>query len=142
MSTTAILTENSAPAPSGAERSHIALVISCLLFLNFFYFLLSSGRVRTIDEVSAEFQVESLAKRGSADIPQAVEAKLFYGTFDRFGRPQSPYSPGQALAMLPWYVAGQFVAKHLPGVPSGMRVVVSNFFLTGASAFSLRWPPR
>lgn len=135
MATTVSLTENSLPKISGAGRSRAALVISCLLFLNFFYFILSSGRVRTIDEVSAEFQVESLAKRGSADIPQAVEAKLFYGTFDRFGRPQSPYPPGQALAMLPWYVAGQFVAKHLPGVPSGMHVVVSNFFLTGASAF-------
>jgi hypothetical protein len=135
MSTTAYVIENPLPAYSSAGRSRIALVISCLLFLNFFYFILSSGRVRTIDEVSAEFQVESLAKRGSADIPQAVEAKLFYGTFDRFGRPESPYPPGQALAMLPWYVAGQFIAGHLPGVPSGMSVVVSNFFLTGGTAF-------
>jgi len=135
MSTTAILPENSSPAIAGTPRFRAALVLSCLLFLNFFYFILSSGRVRTIDEVSAEFQVESLAKRGAADIPQAVEAKLFYGTFDRFGRPQSPYPPGQALAMLPWYYTGQFVAKHLPRVPSGMRVVVSNFFLTGGTAF-------
>ena len=135
MSTTASVTENALPAYSAARRSRIALVISCLLFLNFFYFLLSSGRVRTIDEVSAEFQVESLAGHGAADIPQAVQAKLFYGTFDRFGRPESPYPPGQALAMLPWYVTGQFVAKHLPGVPAGMSVVVSNFFLTGGTAY-------
>jgi hypothetical protein len=135
MSTTAYVTENPTPAYSSAGRSRIAFVISCLLFLNFFYFLVSSGRVRTIDEVSAEFQVESLARRGSADIPQAIEAKLFYGTIDRLGRPESPYPPGQALAMLPWYVAGQFAAKHLPGVPSGMSVVVSNFFLTGGTAF-------
>jgi hypothetical protein len=135
MSTTAYVTENPLPAYSGARRSRVALVTSCLLFLSVFSFLLSSGRVRTIDEVSAEFQVESLAKRGAADIPQAVGAKLFYGTFDRFGRAQSPYPPGQALAMLPWYVMGQLVANHLPGVPSGMRVVISNFFLTGASAF-------
>lgn len=135
MSTTSSLSENSLPANAGAGRCRIALVISCLLFLNFFYFLFSSGRVRTIDEVSAAFQVESLAKHGVSAIPQAVEAKMFYGTFDRFGRPQSPYPPGQALAMLPWYAAGRFVAKHLPGVPTDLRDVVSDFFLTGESAF-------
>ena len=123
------------PANSGARRYRVALVVSCLLFLNFLYFLFSSGRVRTIDEVSAAFQVESLAKHGTAEIPQAVEAKLFYGTFDRFGGPESPYPPGQALAMLPWYAAGQFVAKYLPGVPRDPRDVVSDFFLTGESAF-------
>ena len=41
---------------------------------------------------------------------------MFYGTLDRFGRPESPYPPGQALALLPWYAAGQFAAQHLPGV--------------------------
>jgi hypothetical protein len=135
MSTTASLPENSLPANSGAGRWRITLVLSCLLFLNFFYFLFSSGRVRTIDEVSAAFQVESLANHGTVAIPQAVEAKMFYGTFDRFGRPESPYPPGQALAMLPWYAAGQFVGKHLPGVPPDLRDVVSDFFLTGESAF-------
>ena len=135
MSMTASLPENPLPADSGARRRDIALVVSCLLFLNFFYFLFSSGRVRTIDEVSAAFQVESLAKHGSAAIPQAVEAKMFYGTFDRFGRPESPYPPGQALAMLPWYGAGQFVGKHLRGVPPDLRDIVSDFFLTGESAF-------
>ncbi len=135
MSTTASLSGNTSPADSGAGRGHIALVISCLLFLNFFYFLLSSGRVRTIDEVSADYQTESIAKHGTAAIPQAVEAKMFYGTFDRFGQPESPYPPGQAVAMLPWYAMGQFVGKHLPGVPAGLRDVVSDFFLTGESAF-------
>jgi hypothetical protein len=135
MSTTfASLPENSSLATPGAERSHVALVISCLLFLNFLYFLFSSGRVHTIDEVSAAFQTESLAKHGTAAIPQAVDAKLFYGTFDRFGRPESPYPPGQALAILPWYAAGQFVAKHLPGGPPDTRNV-RDFFLTGSSAF-------
>ena len=43
--------------------------------------------------------------------------KCFTARFDRFGRPQSPYPPGQAIAMLPWYAAGQFVGRHLPGVP-------------------------
>ena len=109
-------------------------MISLLLFLTFFYFLFSSGRVRTMDEVSAAFQVESLARHGTTAIPQAVDAKLFYGTFDRFGRPESPYPPGQSFAMLPWYVAGRLVAQHLPGVAANARDIVSDFFLTGESA--------
>ena len=109
-------------------------MISLLVFLAFFYFLLSTGRVRTMDEVSADFQVESLARHGTTAIPQAVSANLFYGTFDRFGRPESPYPPGQAVALLPWYAAGQFVARHLPGVAAGARDAVSDFFLTGESA--------
>jgi len=88
-----------------------------------------------MDEVSAAFQAESLATRGTTAIPQAVDLKLFYGTFDRFGQPQSPYPPGQAVAMLPWYAAGQFAANHLPGVASDLRDIVSDFFLTGESAF-------
>src|ERR1700691_1921079 len=135
MSTTASLRETRLPASSRRGHRSVALVISCLLFLNFFYFVLSSGRVRTIDEVSAAFQVESLAKHGTAAIPQAVQAKMFYGTFDRFGQPESPYPPGQALVMLPWYVVGQFIVKYLPGVPVELRGVVSDFFLTGESAF-------
>ncbi len=127
--------ENALPENPGAGRGRAALVLSFLLFLYFFYFLFSTGRVRTIDEVSADFQVESLAQHGTAAIPQAVEAKMFYGTFDRFGRPESPYPPAQALALLPWYAAGRFAAKHLPGVPANLRDVVSDFFLTGESAF-------
>jgi len=132
---TSSVPENSLPSDFAAGRRRIALVISFLLFLNFFYFLFSSGRVRTIDEVSAAFQVESIARHGTAAIPQAVEAKMFYGTLDRFGQPESPYPPGQAVAMLPWYAAGRFAGKHLPGVPSDLRDIVSDFFLTGESAF-------
>src|SRR5579864_3513512 len=135
MSTTASPPTNSAVTHAGIGKSHTALVVSFLLLLNFVYFLFSSGRVRTIDEVSAAFQVESLAKHGTTAIPQAVEANEFYGTFDRFGRPQSPYPPGQAFALLPWYVAGQFAARHLPGVPPALRDAFSDFFLTGESAF-------
>ncbi len=111
------------------------LVIALLAFLSFFYFLFSSGRVRNMDEVSAAFQVESLAKHGTTAIPQAVAPNLFYGTLDRFGQPQSPYPPGQAVALLPWYAAGQFAARVLPGVAASRRDVVSDFFLTGAMAF-------
>jgi hypothetical protein len=135
MSMTEASLENPLPENCSAGPGRIALVVAALLFLNFFYFLFSTGRVRTIDEVSAAFQVESLAKHGTAAIPQAVEAKMFYGTFDRFGQPESPYPPGQALALVPWYAAGQFLGKHLPGVPPNLRDVVSDFFLTGGSAF-------
>jgi hypothetical protein len=136
MSTISTATETRPVENASASLRRISLVIACLLFLNFFYFLLSSGRVRTIDEVSADFQVESIAKHGTAAIPQAVDAKMFYGTMDRFGRPESPYPPGQALVMLPWYLTGRFVGKHLPGLPPNVRDIVSDFFLTGESAFS------
>jgi hypothetical protein len=135
MSTTASPPTNSAVTHAGIGRRRPALVVSFLLLLYFVYFLFSSGRVRTIDEVSAAFQVESLAKHGTTEIHQAVEANEFYGTFDRFGRAQSPYPPGQAFALLPWYVAGQFAARHLPGVPAALRGAFSDFFLTGESAF-------
>jgi hypothetical protein len=134
MSTTASPPTNSAVTYT-IGRGRAALVVSFLLLLNFVYFLFSSGRVRTIDEVSAAFQVESLAKHGTTAIPQAVEANEFYGTFDLFGRAQSPYPPGQAVALLPWYVLGQFAARHLPGVPPALRDAFSDFLLTGESAF-------
>ena len=135
MSTRTTTLEQVSRASRDTRNRPVALIVSFLLFLNCFYFLVSTGRVRTMDEVSAAFQVESLAKHGTTAIPQAIEAKLFYGTIDRFGRPQSPYPPGQAAALLPWYAAGQFVAAHLPGVASGARDVVSDYFLTGESAF-------
>jgi len=136
MSTISVVSETLSPANSSASRSRIALAIACLLFLNCFYFLFSSGRVRTMDEVSADFQVESIARHGTAAIPQAVEAKMFYGTLDRFGSPESPYPPGQALAILPWYAVGRFVGQHLPGLPPNVRDIVTDFFLTGESAFA------
>jgi len=135
MSATTSLPETASPTESDANRNYAGLVIGCLALLNFLYFLFSSGRVRTMDEVSAAFQAESLATHGTTAIPQAVELKLFYGTFDRFGRPQSPYPPGQAVALLPWYAVGQFAAKHLLGAASDVRDIVSDFFLTGESAF-------
>jgi len=127
-------TQNISSPPVRMAPGRSALVVSLLLFLTFFYFLCSTGRVRTMDEVSAAYQVESLARRGTTAIPQAIDANMFYGTFDRFGRPQSPYPPGQAIALLPWYAAGQFAGRHLPGVPEGSRDIVSDFFLTGESA--------
>jgi len=110
------------------------LVISFFLFLNFLFLIVSSGRVHTIDEVSADYQAESLVLHGTTAEPQAVASSWFYGKFDRFGHPQSPYPPGQAIASIPWFLLGQFGAHHLPGVPAAARDLVSDFFLTGSSA--------
>ncbi len=110
------------------------LVISFFLFLNFLFLIVSTGRVHTIDEVSADYQAESLVHHGTTAVPQAVASNWFYGKFDRFGHPQSPYPPGQAVASIPWYLLGQFAARHLPGVPVVARDLVSDLFLTGSSA--------
>src|ERR1700739_844953 len=135
MSTTPALPETSSPPARRTRGQCAGLAVACLALLNFVYFLFSSGRVRTMDEVSAAFQAESLASPWTTATPQAVDLRLFYGTFDRFGRPQSPYPPGQAVALLPWYALGQFAASHLPGVASEVRDIFSDFFLTDESAF-------
>jgi hypothetical protein len=110
------------------------LLISFFLFFNFLFLIISSGRVRTIDEVAADYQAESLVHHGTTAVPQAVAANWFYGKIDRFGQPQSPYPPGQAVASLPWYLLGQFAARHLPGVPAPAADLVGDFFLVGSSA--------
>jgi hypothetical protein len=110
------------------------LVISFFLFLTFLYLITSTGRVHTIDEVSADYQTESLARHGTTAVPQAITAKWFYGEMDRFGQPQTPYPPGQPVAAIPWFLFGQFAAQHFPGVPAGARDLVSDMFLVGSSA--------
>ncbi len=126
------------PQPPGpiASRGKIPwpLVISFFLFLNFLFLIVSTGRVHTIDEVSADYQAESLVLHGTTAVPQAVQANWFYGEIDRFGQPQSPYPPGQAVASIPWFMLGQFAARHFPGVPAAVRDLVGDFFLTGSSA--------
>lgn len=110
------------------------LVISFFLFLTFLFLITSTGRVHTIDEVSAAYQAESLARHGTTAVPQAIGANWFYGEMDRFGRPQTPYPPGQPAGSVPWYLLGQFAAKNFPGVPVIARDLVSDLFLTGGSA--------
>jgi len=110
------------------------LVISFFLFLNFIFLIVSTGRVHTIDEVSADYQTESLARHGTTAVPQAITSNWFYGEMDRFGHPQTPYPSGQPVAAIPWFVLGQFAMRHLPGVPAGARDLVSDLFLTGSSA--------
>jgi len=110
--------------------------LAVLLFLSFqfLYLFVSTGRVRTMDEVTLAFEVESLAKHGSTAIPKAVEANLFFGKKDRFGQPQAPYGPGNALAVVPWYWAGQLALATLPGIPHTASDLVSDAFLTASNA--------
>jgi hypothetical protein len=119
---------------SAAGKIPWRIVISFFLFLTFLFLLTSTGRVHTIDEVSAAYQTESLARHGTTAVPQAIGANWFYGEMDRFGRPQTPYPPGQPAASIPWYAIGQFAANHLPGVPADAHDLVSDMFLTGSSA--------
>src|SRR5580692_5617729 len=120
---------SSAPGPR-VSRLFILLFLS----LNFFYLLTSSGRVRTIDEVTVDLQAESLATHGSTAVPQAITENLFYGKIDRAGRPQAPYGLGQAVLVLPWYAAGSFLRNHLPGIAPESRDITLDAVLVASSA--------
>lgn len=104
------------------------------LSLNFVFMLTSTGRIRTTDEVMTLFESESLVLRGSTAVPQAMAARLFFGRFDRHGQPRTPYAPGQALVATPWYVLGQYVLPHVPGVPESGRDMLVGFAVTLSSA--------
>jgi hypothetical protein len=90
--------------------------------------------VRTIDEVAVDFEVESIVMRASTSVPQALEANLFYGKYDRTGKPQPPYGFGQAILDVPWYVAGRVLSAWLPGVPAASRNVFLDAVLAASSA--------
>jgi len=119
--------------------THPANRIALLFFLtlHFLFLLTSSGRVRTMDEVSLNFQVQSLAQHGSTAVPQAVSGGLFFGKLDRSGQPQTPYSPGQAAAVVPWYALGSALLSVLPGVPPWSKeFVMTAVLLASNAAFS------
>ena len=90
--------------------------------------------MRTIDEVTVDYQAESLATRGATSVPQAISSGLFYGKMDRAGNPQAPYGMGQATLVLPWYFAGRALRAVLPGIPAGARDAVLDAVLTASSA--------
>ena len=87
------------------------------------YALLSSGRARTPDELMAFFQAQSVVERGSTTIPQAVQLRNFYGSFDQQGSPRAPYPPTQALLAVPLLAAAKFFLLRLPGVPQSWEAV-------------------
>jgi len=120
-------------ASRGAIPNTRGLAAWLFLSLNFLFLLTSSGRVRTIDEVSADFEVESIATRGSTAVPQAVASNLFFGKYDRDGKPQPPYGFGQAILTIPWYAAARFLSSTLPGIPEGGKNIFLDAVLTASS---------
>jgi hypothetical protein len=102
--------------------------------LNCFYLLTSTGRVRTVDEYLTLFETESLVLRGSLTVPQAVQARTFYGKYDLNREPRAPYPPGHVLAAAPWYAAGRYVLARLPGVPEKSTDLILGFAVTLSSA--------
>jgi hypothetical protein len=106
------------------------------LFLTFYFaFLLtSSGRVRSTDEVVLDLEVESMGSHGTTAIPQAVTQGLFYGKYDRFGRPQGPYGPGNAALIVPWLWLGNVAKAIAPGIPVGAKNLFVDVFTVGSSA--------
>lgn len=120
--------------PENGKNSPLRLALLLFLSFQFLYLLTSTGRVRTMDEVTLDFEVESMANHGNTAIPQAVAQKLFFGKFDRFGRPQGPYGPGNAIAAVPWYWAGRLAVKALPGIPKASTDIVTDAFTTASNA--------
>jgi hypothetical protein len=113
-------------------RVRSALVL--FLFLNFLYLFTSTGRVHTIDEISAVIQTESLTLHGTTAVPEAVSSHVYYGKVDQNGQPRSPYPPGQPLATVPWYALGDFVVTKLPGVMPEIRDLVVSMSATWSNA--------
>jgi len=122
-----------APDPK-TMRAARRVFVWLFLALNFFYLLTSSGRVRTMDEVTLDLEVESMAAHGNTEIPQGVAQGLFYGKYDRFGRPQGPYGLGNVLLVLPWYELGKLAARVAPGIPGDAKTLFIDAFTVGSSA--------
>jgi hypothetical protein len=120
------------PAPNASSRKRIAILL--FLTLDFLFMLTSGGRVRTLDEVSVDFQSESLVTRGSTAVPQAVAANFFYGKFDRKGQPRAPYGDGQAILVAPWHVAGRMLRAVVPGIPAKSKDLFIDVVVTSSSA--------
>lgn len=112
----------------------IRSAIVLFLFLNLLYLLTSTGRVHTIDEISAVIQTESLTLHGTTAVPQAVNSRVYYGKVDRHGQARSPYPPGQPLLTIPWYALGYLVVAKLPGVSPEIRDLVVSMTATWSNA--------
>ena len=115
-----------------ASNRRAALLL--LMFVNCLYLLTSTGRVHTIDEISAVIQSESLTLHASTAVPQAVGSKVYFGKIGRDGQPHSAYPPGHSLAAVPWYALGHFVIAKLPGVSSTIGDIVVSMTCTWSSA--------
>jgi len=119
-----------------AALTPLAKRIGPLLFLalNFLFLITSSGRVRTIDEVSVDLQAESLALHGNTAVPQAEVLGTFYGKRDRWGQARAPYGTAQAVLVLPWHFAGRILRAVLPGIPARSKDLVLDAVVASSSA--------
>src|SRR6201987_3156483 len=116
------------------DRAHLKIAAFLFLALNFLFLLTSSGRVRPMDEVPLPFEVERFSSHASTAIPEAVNQNLFYGKYDRFGRPQGPYGLGNVILVLPWYWAGKAVSRIAPGIPPDRTTLFTDAFTVASSA--------
>jgi hypothetical protein len=121
---------------TGVALTPAAKRICVLLFLalNFLFLITSSGRVRTIDEVSVDLQAESLALHGNTAVPQAEALGTFYGKRDRWGEPRAPYGTAQAVLVLPWHFAGRMLRAVLPGIPARSKDLFLDAVVASSSA--------
>ena len=121
-------------SPVPKHRIPLGAAAALFLFLNFLYLLTSTGRVHTIDEISAVIQAESIALHGTTAVPQAVGSKVYYGKTGRDGQPHSAYPPGQSVAIVPWYDLGHFVIAKLPGIPRDSEDLIVDMTSTWSNA--------
>jgi len=120
--------------PAEFDSAHLKIAAFLFLSLNFLFLLTSSGRVRSMDEVTLAFEVESVASHASTAIPAAVSQNLFYGKYDRFARPQGPYGLGNVLLVLPWYWLGKATSHIAPGIPPNRTTLFTDAFTVASSA--------
>jgi hypothetical protein len=116
------------------EPSTKKICVYLFLTLNFLFLVTSSGRVRTIDEVSVDLQTESLAMHGNTAVPQAEAMGTFYGKRDRWGLARAPYGTGQAAVTVPWHYAGRILRAVLSKVPEKSKDVFLDAVVTASSA--------
>lgn len=126
--------KSKAMPPAELKPVYRRIGVPLFFALYFFFLVTSTGRVRTMDEVSVDFQAESLALGGSTAIPQAVPAGLFYGKMDRRGQPRAPYGAGQAVLILPWHYAARVLRVVLPGIPGNAEDIFLDAVVTSSSA--------
>lgn len=120
--------------PSSQRSVTLRISLALFFFLNFLYLLTSTGRVHTIDEISAVLECESLTLHGTTAVPQAVSSKVYFGRYASDGQPHSPYPPGQPLVAVPWYALGDFIIGRLPGVAAEIRDLVVSMACVWSSA--------
>jgi hypothetical protein len=132
-SATAGLTMNYAGSRLDTPGNPRRLAVWLFLFLTAAYALTSSGRIRSVDEYMMFFQTESLVLRHSLAIPQSLLFNNFFGVYDRFHEPRTPFPPGLALAASPAYVLGlgMVYALKLP-FPQSMFLLHFSVCMTNA----------